>query len=303
MSIPEFKYMEFALSPHNYDTPVIPFTPHKSLYKRLAKCTFNASVVIPIGGTLEGVVLQSDTTTSTSANAIGLFFSTAPVANSTTYSAMYGTKKTINNMPSSNSGYRYIAGSLYVVSGTDANKKIRFKGARYQPDSSTVPKNWSEIETNGLVKTVVDDATVESIRIVNIPIDLEYRSINNETLSYLPRCVDHFKIENKESTTITVDLVGDWYIEVYDTSPSTITYETDIVPYKLASYVINSLDMYIFQVGNLLYELSPNRVINIKNALKLIIERWSAMTLYKNPKYISIDDEEDWSLRNRIWKP
>jgi len=302
----KFDYIKFALMPYQAPSAVSPYTP-VGLNKVMRKMTFSATgVSIPASGVLEGVIAEP--LVGSVYSPIGLFYS-ASLSGGTNLTSVYGTAKTLSNVPLLNSGLRYVGGYLKITPYTGMYVTYQTRYYEANPNSSTA-HNWSVVADSG------ESAIKTSSNVVNTPLyigmapnDLRYKNIEGITYPYFPYAHHHFRVNNVSNGAMTVDIMGEWWVETYEPFAQITPYIQDTkCPYKLAEYILSKLKPFYSHI------LESERVakwnvldLSIQGVIDTIVTPWAVLTsditIASDNNSAPVDDNADWNSRKLIWNP
>ena len=300
-----YSYLKFALMPNQFINPVSPFTPYTTR-KVVLKYTFdNTTLSLAANGFLEGVVAQPIASGSTS-TFVSLFYSASP-ATSTTLTGKYGTAKGLSTSFVNNSVARYIGGYLKI---TSSDPGVVCEARTYTGTSSnTNASSWDTLSTTAFPITSKNIDT-DGVILSSIPSHLNMLNLSKADSAMYPPTRIHFRIVNNSATTVSYTMSGNWWVESYTGSGTSLAYDQDTkCPKTLAEHILGQLrDQYFC------FSVSQNLITGldsvIDTTLANLLNTWRAFNdiLATGPidppdPEPEIDTDEEWGNRPKVWKP
>lgn len=304
----KYAYNKFATMPYTATMAVSPFTP-MATRKVVKKLTHSSTVTVPAGSTLDGVLIEPFTNSSSENSICRLHYALLPVTG-TALTATHGPYKLIPDMPSSQQGVRYIGGYMRFKPYTGHTVSLKF---RYlTPTDSSAYYTWTYGSMTGssierLVPTLTGD---DSVYYNMSPDDLRYKNYSGIDTPSFPQTQYRFQVSNTGSTDIGIFITGEWWYETYNPEEEGVEFiQDEKCPYKLSEYILAHLkgDYSVVLESEIAARTAGLDGV-LDAAIENIVGNWamltSDITITGDGNGAPEDPEpEDWTLRKRIWNP
>lgn len=304
----KYAYLKFSLMPYSAPTAVSPFTPIGTR-KVVKKLTHSSTVTVPANSTLDGVLVEPFTQVSGVNSMCRLYYAILPVTGSSLFAA-YGTNKTIVGMPPSEQGVRYIGGYMRFKPYTGHTVSLAFRYFSPGDSDSYYAFNDGVIAGPSMIRPIASVTGDDSVYYNMSPNDLRFKNYSGIDNPSFPQTQYRFQVTNEGSTDVGMFISGEWWYETYNPEEDGVEFiQDEKCPYKLSEYVLAHLksDYSVVGESDVLTKTSGLNTA-LDAALESIVGNWTMLT---SDITITGDgggepdepEQEDWTLRKRIWNP